>query len=133
MSFNSPEFRQALDELNRGISAQLLPFVHQLVEEMPRMRGVLREHLDDNYGEVLPYLLFESVVRELDEAGSSQDWAAFARLLNEWYELHNRELETLIVLAPLQAAVVSKSWATLRPLLRPEWIEQLNQSIDKPR
>ncbi len=132
MGYNSPEFRQAINEVGHGLNVQLLPFVRQLVEEMPRLRGIFDEHLEDNGGDVLPYLLFESVIQRLDKEGSPHDWATLARMLNGWYDLHNRQLETLIVLAPLQAASLTKSWATLRPLLRAEWIEQLNQTIDKP-
>ena len=38
-------------------------FVYDLVDEAPGLRPLLDEHLDDNYGDVLPHLFLADFVR----------------------------------------------------------------------
>ena len=38
-------------------------FIHHLIDEVPRLRPLLEEHLNDNYNEVLPHLFLADVLR----------------------------------------------------------------------
>ncbi len=38
-------------------------FINDLVEEVPTLRPLLQEHLEDNYDEILPHLFLADVLR----------------------------------------------------------------------
>lgn len=38
-------------------------FVHALVDEVPELRPLMEEHVEDNFGEVLPHLFLADVAR----------------------------------------------------------------------
>lgn len=43
--------------------ARDVQFIHDLVKDVPELRPLLEEHLEDNYDEVLPHLFLADVVR----------------------------------------------------------------------
>lgn len=50
-------------------------FIHELVAAFPVLRPMLAEHLDDNFGDVLPHLFLAGVLRlllaRIDEGGGN--------------------------------------------------------------
>lgn len=62
-----------------------IQFVHDLVDGFPELDPVLKEHLKDNYGEVLPHLFLADVLRltiaRLQSGASKTEDLVVGRLL----------------------------------------------------
>jgi len=96
-------------------------FVHDLVSAVPELRPLLDEHLADNYGELLPHVLFGDITRWVGSAvehGVDLNAAnQLLALLDSAYADHGDDVCNLITVSFLESldpAVVNLLSARLR-------------------
>jgi hypothetical protein len=80
--------------------------VQLLVDAFPPLRPLLDEHLDDQFGEVLPYLFLADVSRylvDLIESGRRQDALPVLDWLERRFRAGSEEEQTLIAAGFLEA------------------------------
>lgn len=78
-------------------------FIHELVARVPDLRPALAEHVEDNFGEVLPNVFLAEVMRrlvDLDQAkGCRGDSDVIGTIINHIetrFEVGDSELDALI-------------------------------------
>lgn len=118
------------------MSETTIALVDRLVEQFDALRPMLREHLSDNFGEVLPHLFFGDITRyavsrTIEAQGATvqarkaiqQELDELLHTLEQVYSEGNEELEELISVSflenlPREAEPGSDIRLRLGPLLR---------------
>ena len=88
-------------------------FVRSFVSRFPEFRGVLEEHLEDNFGELLPHLFFGDVTRyvverfqsasRLNDASTLVEVQRLLDFLEAAYATEGDEVEELLAVSFLEA------------------------------
>lgn len=96
--------------------------VHELVEEFSELRPLLTEHLADNEGELLPYLLMSDVARWTirEVARNPSRVAELLGWLEARYAAADEVVETLIAVGFVEMLPATPAGDPLLELLGPE-------------
>ena len=105
--------------------------VHALVEDFSELRPLLTEHLTDNEGELLPYLLMSDVarwaIREVEHNPSRV--AELMRWLDARFAAADEVVETLIAVGFVEMLPATPAGDPLLELLAPE-LRQVAQEMN---
>jgi len=96
--------------------------VRALVDEVPALRPTLEEHLDDNFGTLLPYLFLADVARWID-AHHDEDEVSSTRIVDflerQYRDAHHQGTKDLIGAGFLESVDVdSYLFNMLGPILK---------------
>lgn len=94
------------------MSAKTVAFVRSLVERFPRLVGLLDEHIEDNFGEILPHLFFGDLTRYVvslflaardgGDKSTRQELRAILDFLEQSYASADDEVQELISVSFLE-------------------------------